>query len=54
MILEIPILSLNNANIKFPERKQLIWRLYTIVEALPITNRIKPIDKREFTKVTLD
>lgn len=34
MVLEMLFLSLSNVNVKFTEVKRLIWRTYTIVEAI--------------------
>lgn len=47
--------SLNNADVKFVEKpKKLIWKSYTTVETLPITSRIKLINKKKFAKVVLN
>lgn len=53
VVLEMPFLFLNNADIDF-NTKDLTWRSYTIVEALPTINRIELIDERKFTKAALD
>lgn len=53
MVLEIFFLSFSNTDFQFNVR-ELIWRSYIVVEALPTTNQVKLIDKREFVKVTLD
>ena len=53
MVLRLPFLTFSNANIQFI-KKELIWRSYTIVEALPTTKQIKLIDKKEFAKTALD
>ena len=53
VVLRIPFLTFNNANIKFAQ-KELIWRFYTAAEALSITKRVKIINKKEFAKVALD
>lgn len=42
-------LSLNNANIDF-DIKDLIWRSYTAIEALPTTSQVELINKKEFAK----
>ena len=47
-------LSFSNADIKFSELKKVTWRTYTIAKALPITNQVELINKREFAKVALD
>ncbi len=54
IVSRIFFLALNNANIEFIELKKLIWRFYTIIKALSITNRIDIIDKREFANIVLD
>lgn len=54
VVLEIPFLSFSNTNIKFIELGKLTKRFYTIVEALPTTNWVKYIDKREFAKTALN
>lgn len=51
MVLKMPSLSLSNVDIKFATLKKLTWRSYTIAEALPTTNWVEPINKREFAKV---
>ncbi len=40
MVLEIPFLSLSNADIKFAELGKLTWRLYTIAETLFTTSQV--------------
>ncbi len=54
VVLEMPFLSFNNANVKFAELEKLTWRSYIVAEALSITSQVKLIDKREFAKVALD
>ncbi len=54
MVLEIPFLSLSNADVKFMELRKLIWRFYTAAEALPITSWFELIDKSEFAKLTMN
>ena len=53
MVLGIPFLTLNNANIQFAQKK-LSWRSYTTAKALPITKRVEIIDRKEFAKAALD
>ncbi len=54
VILRMPFLFVNNINVEFAELEKLTWRLYMAVEALPTTNWIKLIGKREFAKAALD
>lgn len=54
IVLKIPLFSLSNANVEFTEARGLIWRTYTVVEAIPIIQRIELIDKHNFIKVTLN
>ena len=49
----MPFLTFGNADMQFA-KKELTWRLYTAVEALPITKRVELIDKKEFAKAALD
>lgn len=49
----MPFLTLSNADIQFAE-KELTWRSYTTEEALPITQRVEFIDKKEFARAALD
>ena len=53
MVLRMPFLTLSNANIQFVE-KELTWRSYTAIEALPTTKRVELIDKKEFAQAALD
>ena len=46
-------LTLSKANIRFVER-ELVWRIYTAAEALPITRRVEIINKREFAMAALN
>ena len=46
-------LTLSNVNIQFAEKK-LIWRTYTTGDALPTTQRVEFIEKKEFAKAALD
>ncbi len=54
VVLEMPFLSLSNADVKFAELEKLTCRSYTVAEALSTTCWIQLIDKKEFAKVTLD
>ena len=53
VVLEMLFLTFSNANIEFAE-KELTWRSYIAVEALPTTKQVKLIDKKEFAKTALD
>lgn len=53
VISRMSLLTLFGAVIQFAE-KGLIWRSYTAAKALPITQRVELIDRREFAAVTLD
>ena len=53
VVLGMPFLTLSNADIQFAE-KELTWRSYIAKKALPTTQRVKLIDKKEFAKVVLD
>ena len=53
IVLGMLFLIFNNANIQFAEKK-LTWRSYTVAEALPTTERVELIDKKEFAKAALD
>ncbi len=53
VVLGMLFLALSNADFQFGVEK-LIWRSYTIAEALPTTSQVKLIDKREFANVALD
>lgn len=46
-------LVFSNANFQFDTEK-LIWRSFTIVKALSISNQVELINKREFTKIRLN
>ena len=52
VVLQMPFLTLNNADIQFTE-KEFIWRSYTTAEALLITKRVQIIDKKEFARGVL-
>ena len=49
----MPFLTLSKADVRFAER-ELVWRTYTAVEALPTTRRVEIIDKREFAAAALN
>lgn len=49
----ISFFTLNNANIQLTE-KELTWKFSIIAKALPITKRMKLINKKNFTKTVLD
>ena len=53
VVLGMPFLTLSNADIQFAE-KELTWRTYTTKDALPTTQRVELIDKKEFAKAALD
>lgn len=52
IIFRMFFLTLSNANIWFGEKK-LMWRSYTMAEALPITKRIEFINRKEFAALRL-
>ena len=53
VVLEIPFLTLSNADIQFVER-ELICRFYTAKNALLTTQRVELINKKKFAKVALN
>ena len=53
IVLDMPFLTFSNANIQFI-KKEVTWKSYTTVEALPTTKRITLIDKKEFSKAALN
>ena len=53
VVLEIPFLILSKVDIRFAKQK-LGWGIYTAAEALPMTRRVKIIDKRKFTAAALN
>ena len=53
MVLGMCFLTFCNADIQFAKKK-LIWRSYTVVEALQITKRVEIINKKELAKTALD
>ena len=46
-------LTFSNADIRFAER-ELVWRTYSAVKALPITQRVEIIGKKEFAAAALN
>ena len=54
VVLEMPFLFFNNADIKFVELEKLIQRTYIATKALSITSWVKLIDKKGFAKAALD
>ena len=53
VVLQMPFLIFNNADIKFAQKK-LTWRSYTTAEALLIIKQVEIIDKKEFARAALD
>ena len=53
VVLGMPFLNLSIANMQFVE-KELEWRSYTTVEALPTTKKVELINKRKFAAIALD
>ena len=53
VVLGMPFLTFSNADIQFAE-KELTWRTYTTADALPTTQRVELIDKKEFAKTAFD
>ena len=53
MVLKMPFLTFNNADIQFAEKK-LTWRSYTAAEEISTTKWVKLINKKEFAKAALD
>ena len=53
VVLGMPCLSFSDVNIWFVERK-ITWRRYTTAVALPMTQRVKLINKKEFAAAVLD
>ena len=53
VVLGMPFLTLNNANIKFAQKK-LTWRFYTAAKALLTIKQVEIIDRKEFAKAALD
>lgn len=46
-------LTLSKVEVDFAKR-ELIWKGYTTIKALPIMKRVQIIDLKEFTKAALD
>lgn len=53
MVLKMIFFSFTNTNFQCNISK-LISRSYSVVETLPTTNRVEPINKKEFAKVAVD
>lgn len=53
VVLEMPFLTFYNTDMKFL-KKELEWRSYTTIEALPTTKRVELIDKMEFVAMALN
>ncbi len=53
VVLGMLFLTFSNADFQFSAEK-LTWSSYTAAEALPTTNWVKLINKREFAKTALD
>lgn len=53
VVLRMSFLILSNANIEFV-KKELIYKFYTIAEALPPIKCVELIKKKKFTKIALD
>ena len=53
VVLGMLFLTFSKADIQFAERK-LVWRTYTVAEALSTTRRVEIIDKREFAVSVLN
>ena len=53
LMLGMLFLTLSNADVSFLQR-ELIWKSYTVDEALPTTKWVELIDKKEFAKAALD
>lgn len=49
VVLEMPFLSLSNADMKFGT-EGLIWRRHVITKAIPKVKKVELIDKHEFVK----
>lgn len=47
-------LFLSNINIKFAKLEKLIWKSYTTVKTLLITNQVELTDIKKFAKTVLD
>lgn len=53
VVLKIPFYIFSNANVSFLDR-ELIWRIYSIVKALPNTKKVQIINRKEFVKIIWD
>ncbi len=53
IVLEIPFLTISNADINFQAR-DLQWRSYTTGEVHPTTRRVEQIGEKEFAAAALD
>ena len=53
VVLGMLFLTFSNADIRFAER-ELVWRTYSAAEALPTTQKVEIIDKKEFAVVALN
>ena len=53
VILGMPFLTFSNVDIWFAER-ELVWRTYSATEALPTSQRVEIIDKKEFATAALN
>ena len=53
IVLGMLFLTLSNADIPFVER-ELVWKTYSAAEALPTTQRVEIIGKKEFVAVALN
>lgn len=54
VVLEMPIHSLNNVDVEFTEARELIRKMYTVIKAIPTTQRVKLINKYNFVNAILD
>ncbi len=52
VVLEMPFLTFSDADIRYSQ-KELVWKSYTIAEALTTTRRVNLIDIKEFAKAAL-
>ena len=53
MVLSMLFLTFSNRNIQFA-KKELIYRFYTTVKAVPTIKQVKIIDKEKFIKVAIN
>ena len=53
VVLEMPFLTLGNADIRFAER-ELVWKIYSTAKASPTTRKVEIIDKKEFATTALN